>query len=146
MKKTIFFCLLFILLGFILGKKYIKIEQPKEVKYYFLQQGEYDNNKIFEENISNLKEKVMEYKDNKIYLYIGITKDIEIAEKLKEIYNNKGIPLKVEEKYLTSEEFSINLDQLDLLVKESSTEEEILKIQEVVLATYEEMLKKEEEY
>ena len=143
MKKTIILCIVFITIGFILGNNFFKQKsKEQEEKYYFLKEGVYTNNDIFESNIDNLKEKVMEYKNNKINVYIGITKDIEVAEKLMNIYKNENITL--EEVYLKSEELKINIEQLDYLIKEATTEEEILKIEEVVLANYEEIMKNRE--
>ena len=40
---------------------------------------------------------------------------------------------------VNSKEFSNNLDQFDLLIKSSNTNDDILKIEEVVLANYEEI-------
>ena len=88
-----------------------------------------------------MKNAVLENKDNKIYVYIGITKDQDIAEQLIEIYKKKNINLNIKEKYITNEEFKSNIEQFDLLIKSSKNEDEIIKIQEVVLANYEEIIK-----
>ena len=145
MKRTILLCVLFIVIGFFIGKSLLKEEQPV-VKYYFLQEGVYQNSNIFENNLSNLREKVMEYKDNKIYVYTAITKDIEIAKEIQEIYKKQNINLNIEEIYLNSEELNVNIEQFDILIKKATSEEEILKIQEVALANYEEIMKNKEDF
>lgn len=149
MKKFFLTSIFFIILGMVIGKiiflekDILNIFKTKD-KYYFLQEGVYDNNNLFESTTANLKNAIIEHKDNKIYIYTGITKDIEIAEQLVEIYKNKNINLSIKEKYISNEEFKNNVEQFDLLIKSSSGEEEIMKIQEVVLANYEETIKNRE--
>ena len=105
-----------------------------------MQEGVYTNN-ILKNNMSNLTHKVIEKKDNKIYIYIGITKDIEIAEKLINIYEEKNIKLSIKEKYIRNNELKNNIEQFDLLINASRDVDEILTIEEVVLANYEEIIK-----
>ena len=145
MKKTMFKCIGSIILGIIIGNilfsnRTIFKKENKEDKYYFLQEGVYTNN-ILKNNMSNLTHKVIEKKDNKIYIYIGITKDIEIAEKLINIYEEKNIKLSIKEKYIRNNELKNNIEQFDLLINASRDVDEILTIEEVVLANYEEIIK-----
>ena len=152
MKKTIIGCVIFIGLGFLIGNKFQErqIEEP----FYFLREGVYENKNVFEENVSKVilngnevkdfDKKIMEYKNNKIYIYTAITKDINLAKKIQEIYKKQKISLKIEEISLPSEELSTNIKQFDLLMKNTKSEEEILKIQEVVIANYEEIMKNQE--
>ena len=145
MKKTMIKCIGSIILGIIIGNilfsnRTIFKKENKEDKYYFLQEGVYTNN-ILKNNMSNLTHKVIEKKDNKIYIYIGITKDIEIAEKLINIYEEKNIKLSIKEKYIRNNELKNNIEQFDLLINASRDVDEILTIEEVVLANYEEIIK-----
>ncbi len=142
MKKTIIGCVIFIGLGFLIGNKFQErqIEEP----FYFLREGVYENKNVFEENVKDFDKKIMEYKNNKIYIYTAITKDINLAKKIQEIYKKQKISLKIEEISLPSEELSTNIKQFDLLMKNTKSEEEILKIQEVVIANYEEIMKNQE--
>ena len=145
MKKAFMIYILFTVIGFFIGTKiFYKTPIPQQEKYIFLQEGIYDNNDIFESNLSDLHHKVMEYKNNKIYVYVGITRDLEVAETISRIYEQKNISLKSEEKVLESEELKYNIEQFDLLVKKATSEEEIIKIEEVVLANYEEIIKNKE--
>ena len=147
MKKTIITGILFILFGYILGNIIFsnKIELIEKYlnkdTYYFLEQGIYYDEQIMETNIKNIKSKIIDHKKDKYSVYVGITKDKEIAEKLKKIYEKKNIKVLVKEKYLSSEEFSNNVDQFDILIRSSNETEEILTIEEVVLANYEEIIK-----
>ena len=141
MKKQILLAIILIILGFLLGTKTQKTEKQID-KYFFIQEGVYDNSNVFESNITDLRKKVLEYKNNKIYIYIGITKDNTLAEKIKEVYQNPNI--QIEEVWIKNEELKINIEQFDILLKKAKTKEEIMKIEEVVLANYEEIMKKGE--
>ncbi len=143
MKKTIILCLIFIIIGFILGNK-IEIKKSLPEKYYFLQEGIYNNDTIFEGNTSDLRKKVLEYRNNQISVYVGITKDEMVANQILNLYKENNISINIEEVWLNNEEFKINIEQLDLLVKKTSNFEEVTKIEEVALASYEEILKTKE--
>lgn len=149
MKKIIISGLSFILLGFILGNIFFmnkdelltSLNKVGE-KYYFLEEGIYSDKEILENELINPNKKIIEYKNNKFYIYQAITKDEKIANKLVNIYKERGLSLTVKEKYLKNEEFSTNVSQFDLLMKSATTDDEILKIEEVILANYEEIIKK----
>ena len=143
MKKTIIKGIIFIILGFFIGE-FIFGDKLKDLKklskketFYFLQEGVYNS----KNNINSISNKVIDYKDNKYYVYVGITKDLEVLEKLKEIYKEEGLKVIEKEKYLSSIEFSTNVDQFDLLIKSTKDKDQILTIEEVVLANYEEIIK-----
>ena len=149
MKKTLTFGLLFLIIGFIIGnnlysdiKENIQNTFGEGEIYYFLQEGVYSKKKIMEENIKNMDLKVVDFRDNKYYVYMGITKDQDIASKIKKIYEEEGYQIYIKEITLSSDEFSNNVDQFDLLIKNTEQKDEILTIEEVVLANYEEIIKK----
>lgn len=150
MKKTIITYIVFILIGFCIGRmlfsetSFINLNKAKD-RYYFIQEGEYHNDNIFD-SVSNIKQKLLEYNNNKIYVYLAITKDLEVAEKITDIYNEKDTKVIIKEKYLKNEELKNNIEQFDLLIKSSKTTDEILKIQEVAIANYKEIMKNKENY
>lgn len=109
--------------------------------YYFIQEGVYSDKEILENNLSKLDHKIIDYNNNRFYVYVGITKSKEVAEKLQKIYTKKGVQVIQKEKYLENEEFSSNVAQFDLLIDETDVTEEILTIEEVVLANYDELIK-----
>ena len=148
MKKIILKGIIFIIVGFIIGELIFsdRIEtlqrfNKKEI-YYFLQEGVYKDKNILNNNLSEVSNKLIDYQDNKYYVYVGITKDIEIANRLKNIYEKEGINVYLKEKYIRSEEFSTNVDQFDLLIRETKDNDQVLTIEEVILANYEEIIKK----
>ena len=147
MKKIIIKGLFFVLIGFFIGQLLFseKIELVKRLQkgdtYYFLEEGIYnDYNNINNENINR---RIIENKNNKYYVYIGITRDKEVLEKLKKIYKNNNINISVKEINLESQEFKTNVEQFDLLIKQTKDDSQILTIEEVVIANYEEIIKKQ---
>ena len=144
MKKIIISGLLFITLGFFIGKFIFKeplINSNKnQEKYYFLQEGVYQDKDNLQNNLTGITKKIIDHKDNKYYVYVGITKDLKVAEK---IYEKEGLDIHLKEKNLESEEFSTNVSQFDLLINDTNDSNQILTIEEVVLANYEEIIKKE---
>lgn len=148
MKKRLFLGLFYIGLGFLLGEILFrdKIELAKFLKntdtYYFLQEGVYKKKELLDTSISKINHKVIDYENQKYYVYVGITKDLEVLEKLKDIYEKQNIKVHIKEKYLSNNEFKENVAQFDLLIKETEEEDQIITIEKVVLANYEEIYKK----
>lgn len=150
MKKTFLLSIFFITLGTILGiflrnsyKDNLLGTFGEGKIYYFLQEGVYSNKDIMTENTKDLNIKLVNEENGKYYVYLGITRDEENVKKIKEIYNTKGYQLYIKEINLSNEEFYNNVTQFDLLIKNTTKEEEILTIEEVVLANYEEIIKKQ---
>ena len=81
--------------------------------------------------------------NDKYYVYLGITKNLKVAEKLKQFYENQGYQVYIKEVELKNEEFYNNVTQFDLLLNNDISESEMLTIEEVVLANYEEITRKE---
>ena len=146
MKKIIIKGLLFIIIGFLLGQFLFgeKIELIKKLQkkdtYYFLEEGIYTDYNNIDVNINR---RIIENKNNKYYVYIGITRDKQVLEKLKSIYKGKNIDVRVKEINLESQEFKNNVEQFDLLIRNTNDVSQILTIEEVVIANYEEIIKKQ---
>ena len=146
MKKKIFYSIIILITGIIVGRniylsKTTQTFSNKDI-YYFIQEGVYSSKSIMEENIKNMDLKVVDELDNKYYVYLGITKDESIAKRLKEIYESQGYQIYIKEVSLSNEEFNNNVTQFDLLINATTSEKEILTIEKVVLANYEEIIKK----
>ena len=146
MKKTMLLAVIFVVLGAICGN-YLYQKAPDSISvfqednaYYFLQEGVYSSKEIMQENAGDLTNKLTILEDNKYYVYVGITKTRENAEKIQKIYKDMGYQTYINEMKLDNEEFSNNVVQFDLLVKESDSADDILTIEEVVLANYEELI------
>lgn len=144
MKKMIICGLISILIGYVIGNilftniDFINLNN-KNNKFYLLQEGTYSDNNILNNLESSIKPKIIEKNNNKISIYIGITKNLEVAERLINIYESKNIKLSIVEKYYSNDELE-NIEQFDNLILSAKDSEEILKIEEVVLASYEEII------
>ena len=144
MKKKIYWGLIFILIG-IFCSRYISNINAKSIfnsgeLYYFVQEGVYSNKEVMNSDIKDIKNRAIINKNNKYYVYVGISKDLQIAKMIKKIYEDKGYQLYIKELNVNDKEFSNNTDQFDLLIKNSSNDEDILMIESVVLSNYEEII------
>ena len=135
MKKIIINGLIYIIIGYILGNilfkskiDLIKNITNKEI-YYFI-----------EEKGSNVTKTSIKGYDN-LYIKKGISRNLETANKIKSILEEQNKKVTIKEKYLTNKEFKETVTQFDNLINETSSHEEILKIEETVIATYEEILR-----
>ena len=148
MKKIIIKGILLVAIGFFIGQLLFgeKIELIKKLQkgdtYYFLEEGVYSNYNNIQNNI-NAYRKIIENKNNKYHVYIGITRDKKVLEKLKKIYKEDNINVSVKEINLYSQEFKNNVEQFDLLIKQTKDNSQILTIEEVVIANYQEIIKKQ---
>ncbi len=150
MKKTLKISIFSIALGAIAGiilnntyKEKLSNSFLNEGKtYYFIQEGVYSSTSSMQENTKDLLVKTVDSKNDKQYVYLGITRDEKNAKKLKEIYENKGYQIYIKEQNLSNEEFYNNVTQFDILINSTNKESEILTIEEVVLANYEELIKR----
>lgn len=135
MKKIIINGLIYIIIGYILGNVLFKskIDLIKNITnkeiYYFI-----------EEKGSNITKTSIKGYDN-LYIKKGISRDLETANKIKSILEEQNKKVTIKEKYLTNKEFKETVTQFDNLINETQSHEEILKIEETVIATYEEILR-----
>ena len=148
MKKTIILGIIFLGLGLLIGEILYKNGQENLVStfsegknYYFLQEGVYNSKEVMEENTKDLDKKVVDNTDDKYYVYLGITRNEENAEKIKKIYEEEGYQIYTKEMKFSNEEFYNNVTQFDLLIENTDKKEEVLAVEEVVLANYEEIIK-----
>ena len=111
--------------------------------YYFIQEGVYSSKEIMTENTKDIQVKTVDTLNNKHYVHLGITRDNNNAKKIKDIYEKKGYQIYIKEQNLSNEEFYNNVTQFDILVNSTDKASEILTIEEVVLANYEELIKKD---
>lgn len=146
MKKTMLLAVIFVFLGAICGN-YLYRHAPNSISvfqenktFYFLQEGIYSSKDIMQENVGDLTNKLTVLEDNKYYVYVGITMDMDNANKVKKIYEDMGYKIYIKTVTLDNEEFANNVSQFDLLVKESDTNDDILTVEEVIMANYEQII------
>ena len=79
-------------------------------------------------------------KEDKEYTYIGMTLSEEEANNIKEIYNKNNIDINIRKKDISNNKFLSELEQYDILLKNSTTKEEIDNVLDSILSSYEEIL------
>lgn len=146
MKKVLVPSIIFIVLGFIVGNLVFsnRVELVRKIKnnnnYYFLEEGVYTSKETLNKNISKVTQKVISKINNNYYVYVGITKSEEIAKKIKELYQERGIKINIKERKLNNEEFLNNVTQFDILLNEAKTLEEIITIEKIILSNYDDLI------
>lgn len=152
MKKFIISFISAIIVGIILGS-YIflgyqdkivtvdKVESDKTI--YILQQGVYSSL----ENAKKYapKEYYITHHDDKYYrVYVGISANLENANKLKEFFINKGNNIYIRELVFNNKEFDDLINQYDLLISKINGEE-MISIQKQILDKYKELVIKDDD-
>src|SRR5574344_425057 len=90
---------------------------------YFLEVGEYQTENDMKANSSKLIYYIYNIENNMYHVYVGITKDKNNVNKLKDFFNKKGYSINVKEIYIDNEKFNELLSQYDLLIKNVKDEE-----------------------
>ena len=109
----------------------------KQTKVYLIQLGVYSSLDTMKESLKNFKYYTYEFKDDKYYTYIGITKEEENLEKLKGYYKDLGYVIYVKEQNISNKTFLETLSQYDALLKNTDEEDVIGAIMAQILAEYE---------
>lgn len=107
---------------------------------YFLQQGVYSSNESMLTNTKELTDFLDIKENDKYYVYVGITKNSENAQKLKEIYTKKGNDIYIKELSITNPDFISMLIEYDNLIANTNDINQILAIEKSVLSIYEELV------
>lgn len=142
-KKFLLSILIAVILGISTAKVvYSKTNISKEDKndIYFLQLGVYSSINSMEEDTKKVDNKLVLKEDNKYYVYVAISKYKDNLNKISKLYNNLGYNLYIKPRRVVNQEFLLNLEQFDKLLKTSTALEEINTINSVVLSSYEEMV------
>ncbi len=148
MKKTFIWVLIALLSGALLGKftfdRYKNIDTMNVISYdkeiYMLKYGTYDSLDDMSNKITNVDRYIYIEKDNKVTAYIGIAKNLENANKIKDIYSAKNIKVMVVKETIDNEEFIQNLNEYEKLLEASDDEKSLLIIEKQILSCYEEVV------
>lgn len=111
---------------------------------YLLQQGVYSSLESMEENTSNISDYLYVKQDDKYYVYLGVTSDKDIANKVKENYNNVDIYIK--ENNISNEDLILKIKENDQSIQENTTKKDILSLSKKSLEIYEETLRGAKSY
>ena len=92
-------------------------------------------------NTKLLNEYIYTLDNNQYRVFVSITTDKNNAEKLKAIYNNKGIDIYIKERNIEDMAFVEKLKQYDEIIKTSNDENAILELESQILNEYELVVK-----
>ena len=106
---------------------------------YYLQIGAYTNKNNIEKDLPNIKNRLIVKEEDKYYVYVGITSDYENALKIRDLYKEKNVNLYIKDGYINNKDFILELEQYDILIRNSNTYEEVNSILESILSTLEEV-------
>lgn len=148
MKKYFYTFMIALIIGFFLCNffinQYDKYEgikvSAKGEKLYFIQYGVFSNIESMEENTMNLQNYVYNQKDNMYYVYVGITKEKENADKIINYYKKNGYDTIIKEFEIVNKQFLELLINYDTILKNTSDETVISSIINQVLMKYEEVV------
>lgn len=135
-----------IVIGLYLGKlvynnyeNNLKLKQAFSTnnKVYFLQQGVYSTKGSMSKNTTNLSDYIYVLDEDKYKVFVGINIDKNAIEKVKSIYNDKGIDIYVKQDQISDNAFIEKLKEYDKLISGSSDNSEILKYENQIMREYE---------
>lgn len=142
MKKGIILC---IIVGVILGTYLFSRYDKQELDFvlndlsktvYVFQYGVYES----KDSLKNINVKyTYELKDDKYYVYIGMTTKKSNIQKLENYFNNLNIKTYIKEIELDDEFYNV-ISQYDLLLDEAETNDSIKIIMETVVTKFEEIV------
>ena len=107
---------------------------------YFLQIASYNDYDSTNDKYPDIKNKLTIKEGNKYCTYIGITMDKKEDNRIKELYSKNKIDLYIKTIKINNVSFINELEQYDVLLKNSKTKEEIDQVLRSILSSYEEIL------
>ena len=148
MTKSFFITMLVaILIGSVLGNflfEQYKLESESVIKEvnstYFLMEGSYSAKEQAKKAVTDIKTYLIVKEDANYIVYLAITSSNDNLEKLKKMYKEDGINTSIKKMSIDNKEFLAMLEQMDILLNKTSSNDEILAINEVVLANYQEFV------
>ena len=148
MKKYLFTFLIALIIGFFLSNFFlqqyddfdgIKVSGTGE-SLYFIQYGVFSSLESLEEKTISLQNYVYNKQDNLYYVYVGITKEKDNAEKIVNYYKKLGYDAIIKEFEITNQKFLDLLVNYDEILKNTEDETVISSIISQVLIKYEEVV------
>jgi len=147
MRKYIGSILLSLIVGVYLGKFMLNQYDNFQVvpvmretqNLYFLQQGVYSSINSMRENMSMFSYYIYNIEEDGYHTYVGITKNLNNADKVKEYFLRKGYDIYIKEISIDNSAFVSVVEQYDLLLNEAN-DDAIDTICNQVLSSYEELV------
>ena len=148
MKKYLLTFIIALIIGFFLSNFFLKqYEDYSGIKVsnkgetlYFIQYGVFSTLESLEESTIGLQNYVYNKQDDLYYVYVGITKLKENAEKIVNYYRTIGNETIIKEYGITNKSFLELLENYDTVLKNTNDETAISSIINQVLVKYEEVV------
>ena len=148
MKKYLLTFLIALIIGFFLSNFFLKqYDDYSGIKVsgigenlFFVQFGVFSSLESLEENTLSLQNYVYIIQDNLYYVYVGITKLEENAEKIVNHYKNLGYETIIKEFQISNKKFLELLINYDNVLKNTDDDTVISSIINQVLIKYEEVV------
>ena len=112
----------------------VKLNDSNDYAIYMVQQGVYSTMESMEENTVDLSDYMYVKKDDKYYVYLGVTQDIATANIIKDNYD---MDLYIKENNIEDEELLVKLKENDNLINENTNKNDILSFSKKSLEIYE---------
>lgn len=129
--------LISVLFGLYIYTNYKNEEKIDPEKIYLLQIGAYKNS----DNVTKVTKMVnynyVEYNNGIYYIYVGITNNKDVLDKLLKLYENKGNNIYIKEKKTTNKEFIEYLKAHDKIINSITEDKLIEEIEKEILKKYE---------
>lgn len=148
MKKYLLTIIISLLIGFLLSNFFLKqyddykgITVYKEgTSLYFIEYGIFNDYNEMEANTINLENYIYEINHNKYHVYIGITKNKEVLDKINNYYKNLGYNTTIKEFNITNDKFISAIENNDTVLLQTNDNVVIGEVVSQGLATYEEVV------
>jgi hypothetical protein len=151
-KKNIFYIVISIIIGLILGNYIYKGYENEETTVfnetvtqdvYLVQYGVYSTNESMIENTKKLKNYFYYEENNKYYVLIGVIKNKNLKDKIVSAYDiDTEVYLKKEKIMNTT--FLESLNQYDSLIEKLDNSNTIINAEKQILSKYEELILRSE--
>lgn len=108
-------------------------------KVYMLQIGVYSSKEKMKTSFKNYEKFLYIGAEDGYHLYVGVTKDKEIASRIKEFYEKHGYSIYIKENILDNKAFLSVLGEYDKIIGITS-DDDIAEIEKIVISNYKEMV------
>lgn len=131
-------------LGFLIFNQYKNTSKTvfsESTPIYFLQQGVYTTKESMEDNTKLLNDYIYAVENNQYKVYVSINSNKNNAEKIKKIFNDKGIDIYIKELTISDKAFVEKLKQYDEIITRSNDNSTIMGLVKQILGEYELVVK-----
>lgn len=148
MKQYLLTFVIALIIGFFLNYFFInQYDDYKGIKVsnigeelFFIQYGVFSSIKSMEENTISLENYIYNTIEDKYHVYVGITKEESIANKIVEYYKKLGYETIIKKYSVTNKKFIDELKKYDDVIKDTTDNTAISSITSQVLTKYEEVV------